>query len=141
MTHITISLYFPFATSFSADGSLLAVGSSEYPQGATNGAVFIFVWHKDLKKWKQIAGPIQPSNTEPDSEFGEALALSYDGRVLAVGAHDQGASGGAWIFERQKGSDVWKEVAFLQGSDLSDGADFGFSIDLNAKVYSSAADH
>lgn len=56
-------------------------------------------------------------------------------QVLVVGGHDFGpfGTGAVWIFELVK-YQGWKETAFIQPADVSEGADFGWSLSINQKV-------
>lgn len=71
----------------SADGMTLAVGATA-PDGTearqrTAGSAYVFV--NQGGQWQQRAR-LQASNTDMGDAFGERLALSADGRVLAVSA-------------------------------------------------------
>jgi FG-GAP repeat len=80
----------------SAEGSTIAVGTKEEDSaatglsadqtdndGANSGAAYVFV--KSAGQWSQQAF-VKASNTESFDRFGDALAISGDGKTLAVGA-------------------------------------------------------
>ncbi len=72
----------------SEDGSVLAVGARDASGG---GAVYLFV-RSEVVGW---VGPVRvtPDHVRPNDAFGKAVALSGDGRVLAVGAPYEESSG------------------------------------------------
>lgn len=52
-----------------------------YPNGDENGAVWMFAWNDQTQTWMEIDGPLEPSNSEPQTEFGYVVALSADAKV------------------------------------------------------------
>lgn len=88
----------------SGDGRTLAVGSRDESSSATGiggdqsddsaesaGAVYLYSLD-DTGTWSQRAY-IKASNTDAGDNFGESVALSDDGRLLAVGAKRESGSG------------------------------------------------
>lgn len=144
------------SVAISGDGSTAAFGapteaSSEKgigTSGADNdapasGAVYVF--------WTNAEGEIQEeflkaSNAERGDFFGNSLALSEDGRVLAVGApyedsasrvideglgdNSRSSTGAVYIFERTDG--VWVESAYIKAPNADEGDGFGWELDLSA---------
>jgi hypothetical protein len=95
--------WFGLHLALSGDGNTLAVGASNEDSAAQGingkqddnsadeaGAVYFFT--RTGTTWKQEYY-VKGSNTRKFDEFGSAVALSRDGRTMAVGAHFQ--SGGA----------------------------------------------
>jgi FG-GAP repeat len=99
--------YFGNAVSLSADGNLLAVaatGESSSARGIggdqannlanSTGAVYLFA--RNAGAWTELSY-LKAPNGDPFDEFGgrtrDAMALSADGRVLAVGAGAEGGNG------------------------------------------------
>jgi hypothetical protein len=128
---------FGFSTKLSADGKTLAVGApDEDGDGSVmaqdSGAVYLFAQGDD-GRWTQTA-QLKAANTQPKVEFGFALALSADGKTLAVGAPKQGVdgknSGGVYLFENK--GEKWQQTAHLQGSNTHAGDYFGFALAFNA---------
>ena len=70
------------AVALSGDGTTLAVGAS--PEDAGEGAVYVFARRGD--RWVQEAR-LKASNAGPNDRFGHSVALSADGRTLAVAAY------------------------------------------------------
>ena len=114
----------------SGDGDTLAVGAVGEDSAATDvggdqtnndaeGAGAVYVFERIEGAWSQQAY-LKASNTDPDDNFGGALALSADGEILAVGAvREQTSVGGvggdpsddtiasagaAYVFERTNGA-------------------------------------
>ncbi len=96
---------FGWALAMSRDGNTIAVGSHLEDSGAKglngdendttaedSGAVYVYTRSGDT--WSP-ASYVKASNTRPAAEFGIALALNGDGKVLAVGApkENSGAKG------------------------------------------------
>jgi hypothetical protein len=94
----------------------------------------------------QAIGYFKASNTDPDDEFGSSIALSADGRTLAVGAVGEAStatgvdggensnaalgSGAVYVFVREGAQ--WSQQAYLKASN-TEGLDwFGFSLALSA---------
>ncbi len=85
---------FGTAIAMSADGDTLAVGALEEDGNGTNGnqadnsasnAGAVYVYVRAATGWTQQAY-VKASNTDAGDDFSRSLALSGDGRTLAVGA-------------------------------------------------------
>jgi hypothetical protein len=59
-------------------------------EAVESGAVYLYT--REHAEWRQRAY-IKASNADIGDEFGSALALSVDGRLLAVGAHNESGAG------------------------------------------------
>jgi trimeric autotransporter adhesin len=149
--------HFGQGVALSADGSVLAVGAEQEDSGATgvdgnqadesapnSGAVYVF--NRTGAVWSQQAY-IKASNSESSDRFGGRVALSGDGRTLAVGVPGEDSdargihstsvendlseqSGAVYVFARP--ADVWVEQAYLKSSNSDLGDLFGFSLTLSA---------
>lgn len=148
---------FGSAVALSADAGTLAIAARNERSSATgiqgnqadnrsvgSGAVYTFL-RSSGSVWSQEAY-IKASNTSIDSLFGRALALSADGRVLAVGAARESSdatgvggdqdsngasrSGAAYIF--RKTATVWAQEAYLKASNTGAQDHFGSAIALSA---------
>jgi hypothetical protein len=97
--------WFGVRVALSGDGNTLAVGATSEDGGSQgingkqdddsageSGAVYFFT--RSGTSWTQQAY-VKGSNTEAFDEFGSSLALTYDGKLLAVGApkEDSAAKG------------------------------------------------
>ena len=83
--------------------------------------------------WSQKDFYFKPSNASQNQQFGQAVALSSSGNVLAVGAWGersvaagiggnqdgenlQGA-GAVYVFGRTANSDAWEQINYVKPSD------------------------
>ena len=66
----------------SAAGDVLAVGA---PRSEGLGSAYVFTRESETGAWVQAIEIVDPSPDGARDEFGDALALSADGRVLAIG--------------------------------------------------------
>lgn len=98
----------------SADGHRLAV--SEPWSASRIGQVKVYDWNPNANSWQQAGRSI--SGEAASDEFGRAIALSADGRRLAIGApYNDGAAlnaGHVKIFEWHAPSQAWIPV----GADI-----------------------
>lgn len=149
---------FGFSLALSADGDTLAVGANGEDSSATGvdgdqsnrssyeaGAVFVFSRSQDV--WEQTAY-LKASNTDAGDHFGDAVALSADGRTLAAGAsfEDGGSAGvdgdpsndavpgvgAVYVFTNDGSS--WLQQAYLKPAEIDGyGYDnFGISLSLSS---------
>ena len=147
---------FGIAVALSADGSILAVGATGEDSAAAGvggdpaddsvhdaGAVYVFRRHGQT--WEQQAY-LKASHPDPVDYFGGSVALSADGRTLAVGAWaedsaatgvdgdaaDNSASyaGAVTVFARDGAS--WRQEAYVKASNTGTGDYFGASVALSA---------
>lgn len=153
---------FGYAVAVSDDGTVVAVGAPYEDSGATGvngdqtdnsmpdaGAVYVFV--RAGTAWTQQAY-IKASNTgNPDEgdTFGYAVALSGDGRTLAVGApgedsgspgingdqHDESVPGAGAVYVFVRSESDWQQQAYVKAAKPSTsgagGALFGYAVALN----------
>jgi hypothetical protein len=143
------------ALSLSADGSLLAVGAAGEASAAMGidgdaanasapyaGAVYLFGGKE--ASWEQQAY-VKASNTGAGDEFGHHLELAANGTTLIVGAALESSSstgidgasndlaalaGAAYVFANDAGQ--WRQQAFVNATNTSPGARFGFSLALSS---------
>lgn len=106
----------------SGDGNWLAVGAkddspdrgltgSDGNTGAMDsGAVYFFL--NDDGVWREQAF-IKSSNSEEDDEFGEAIALSSDGRTLCVGAPGEDGGNAGIDMDRSDNSSSKSGAVFV----------------------------
>ncbi len=148
--------HFGVSLALSADGSVLAVGSHREESSETgidgdqtdnsaslSGAVYVYT--QSDGSWSQ-QGYIKASNTGAGDFFGISLALSSDGKVMAVGAsrEQSGAtgvngdqtdnsldqSGSAYVFTESDG--VWSQHSYIKASNPGQTDLFGSSLALSA---------
>lgn len=134
--------YLGSSASFSADGSILALGAAGrkdvIPQSITAGYVGVYQWNTPTaNEWNQMGANITGGpNSIEDDEFGYSVALSSDGTHLIVGARYNDAGGGAgaeigaaYVYE--SGSPNWT----IKGNILTGQANndnFGTSVSISA---------
>ncbi|MES2249803.1 MAG: integrin [Pseudomonadota bacterium] len=149
---------FGHAVALSADGHTLAVGSLGEDSGAAgvggdqadstawdSGAVYLYT--RTGSVWMQQAY-VKASNTGAGDLFGSGLALSADGRTLAVGSYMEASStsgidgnqadnsapqaGAVYVFAREDGSSTWAQQAYVKAPNASANSAFGFRVALSA---------
>jgi len=149
---------FGAAVALSADGDTLAVGAHYEDSDATDiggdqgnvdgfsesGAVYVFV-RDAVGGWDRQAY-VKASNTGGGDRFGHAVALSADGRTLAVGAHFEGSdatvingdatnddadkAGAVYVFAL--GENGWEQQAYVKANNARKNGQFGFAVALSA---------
>ncbi|QIM54554.1 FG-GAP repeat protein [Hydrogenophaga crocea] len=135
---------FGTSVSLSLDGTALAVGAPGESSNVPNsGAAYVFV--RAANAWSQVA-LVKASNAGDSDFFGVAVALSADGRTLAVGARGEDSdalgladpavdndnapgTGAVYVFERD--GVAWRERAQVKPSNaIENGGRFGNSLAL-----------
>lgn len=124
-----------------------AVGINDYSGSLDNssynsGAAYVFEYTSG--NWYQQAY-VKASNTDADDWFGNSIALSSDGTILAVGtpredsnstgingnqADDSASNAGAVYLFNYIGS-AWSQQAYIKASNTEIGDGFGGSVDLS----------
>jgi hypothetical protein len=147
-----------YAIALSSDGNTLAAGAPMEGSSATGindkenddsaySAGAVYVYTRRGGGWLQQAY-LKASNTGPNDQFGNGVALSADGNTLAVSAmfEDSGAagingnqadnsiqdSGAVYVFTRT--GNVWTQQAYIKASnpgERDDGDTFGYAIALS----------
>lgn len=155
-TNTGIADVFGYHLALSADGNTLAVGAPIEASGATgingdqndesapaSGAVYVF--HRANDTWIHDAY-VKASNTDANDRFGHRVALSADGKTLAVGAwgEDSAAqgiggtqsdnsaqsSGATYLYTSDAGT--WSQSAYVKPSNTrSDVIYFGIGVSLS----------
>ncbi|MCF6811205.1 DUF4347 domain-containing protein, partial [Thiotrichales bacterium 19S9-12] len=111
------------------DGSILAVGSRQYDNGADNNTGYVQVYQNSNGSWIELGNPIYGDAGDRASGF-DAIALSDDGLTMAIGAsggsvtriYQYSSVDGDWI---PLGSNY--EIAGEAGNDSA-----GYSVSLSA---------
>ena len=111
----------------SADGMILATGGNSHNNNA--GHVRIFEWNSNSSTWVKKGGDID--GVTANSYLGEAIALSSDGSIIAVGAKGYNSSiGHARVFEWNSGTSTWVQKGNeLTGTGATD--EFGTNVVLS----------
>jgi len=142
--------HFGLSLDLSADGSVLAVGApNEDGDGSSindnsttdSGAVYVFNRSPD-GVWSQLIY-LKPSTVDDNDHFGSAVALSADGKVLAVGAPEEDGNGSAegddskidsgavYVFATDSNG-AWSQQAYLKAPNIDPYDAFGYAVDLSA---------
>jgi trimeric autotransporter adhesin len=150
---------FGHALALSGDGSILVVGAPQEDSGSVgstngdqddntqpdSGAVYVFGLQGAL--WSQYAY-IKASNTAATSNFGAAVAVSFDGQQLALGAVAESNSGlgfggnpyeddalaaksGA-VYMLDRVSNAWQIRRYVKAGNANAQDDFGDGLALSA---------
>ncbi len=136
---------FGYSVALSSDGSTLAVGARNEASASVadpfnnlasgSGAVYVFV-RAGTGNWTE-QGYIKATNVEAGDNFGQAVSLSDNGNILAVGApgEDNDANivtnaGAVYTFTRS--ASLWTQQSTLTASSAAAGDGFGNAISLNA---------
>jgi trimeric autotransporter adhesin len=151
---------FGIAVALSADGGTLAVGATnedgasrgiggDETSGSASNSGAAYVFTRSGTVWSQQAY-VKASNTATGDQFGQHVALSADGTLLAVGARaesgrtagvggdqtnpDPGAttnaSGAVYLFGFASGA--WSQRSYVKGRSVAAEDAFGTSVALSA---------
>lgn len=118
---------FGHSVALSAGGNTLAVGAPNF-SGLDSGAVYVFA--RSGTNWSQQA-VVKEAGLSLDDAFGSSVALSADGNTLAVGAFQDGNSGGA-VYAFTRSGTGWSQEAYLKASNADPGDRFGGTLALSA---------
>jgi hypothetical protein len=125
--------HFGASVALSSDGNTALIGAT---MDSTAGSAFVFT--RSGATWSQQGLRLTPSDASGDSTFGEAVALSGDGRTALIGGHfDNSTTGAAWVFT-SNGTTWTQRTKIVPGDeDPSPGsfappdAAFGDAVDLS----------
>jgi hypothetical protein len=123
-----------YAVAMSADGKILAIGAPyNNGNGTSSGHVRVYSLNPTTKMWDQIGSDI--NGKAGSDRSGSAVAMSADGKTIAVGAprnDENGAeSGHVRVYSYTSTSNIWEQV----GADINgeaSGDNFGFSVVMSA---------
>jgi cysteine-rich repeat protein len=147
---------FGWSLALSSDGDTLAVGAVNEDSSTMvingdpidNSAIdsgAVYVYTRSAGIWTQQAY-VKASNTGAGDWFGNGVALSGDGDVLAVGARQEdgnsigiggpqqdnsaASSGGVYVFVRDAGN--WASHAYIKASNTGGNDTFGSAVSLSS---------
>jgi hypothetical protein len=120
-------------------------GTSASSNNGAAGAGAVFVYTRSGTAWSQQAY-LKAPNAQAGDNFGSAVAIDGDTIVVGAPAEDSNqtsvsngttasgdnssaASGAAYVFRRTAGS--WAQEAYLKGSAIAAGANFGFAVAIS----------
>jgi trimeric autotransporter adhesin len=134
---------FGTGVALAGDGSLLAVGAAR-ENSPTTGAGAVYLYTRTDGTWSTLPARLTAANAGEDDGFGDTVALSAAGTLLAVGAtredssaigvggdgSDDSASdaGAVYVFSRDA---AWTQRAYVKASNTGAGDGFGQSLVLS----------
>lgn len=108
------------AVALTADGNVVAIGAlNNNGSGFEAGHVRIYIWNGDM--WKQLGLDIDGARS--GDTFGWELALSSDGKTVAVGAPFSGSAITGYVQVYNWNGSVWQQL----GQSILGENDFDFS--------------
>jgi hypothetical protein len=123
----------------SGDGDLLAVGArfASFAKGSDAGAVYTYRFDKRSRQWIFEQKLQDGTSGQNGDQFGRAVALSHDGRLLAVGARWADTSvvidvGAVFVYARDERAKQWTLSQTLHAEDGKTGDLFGQSVAIAA---------
>jgi hypothetical protein len=125
------------ALSFSANGSILAVGATGEDSNSTDqtnnsapdaGAAYVFTRAGAI--WSQQAY-IKASNVEQGDLFGSSVSLNAAGTLLAVGAAAEDGGAGA-VYTFTNAGPLWTQSALIKAPNAEPLDSFGAAVALSA---------
>jgi hypothetical protein len=134
------------AIGISADGNFMVIGARNEDDGNTNaGAAYVYkkVGNKWLQEQKLQAGitatPTDNADRGNDDNFGKSVAISGDGKTIAVGAinddQDLTNQGAVYVFTRDDSREYWSQQRKIgpTGTLADTGASryFGWDVSLS----------
>ena len=124
--------HFGRSLALSADGNLALIGAADQDEGPTtnNGAAYVFA--RTMGLWAETKKLVAADLASAEN-FGQAVALSADGKTALVGAinEDDGGltnNGAAYVFTESAG--VWTQQAKLFAGDKAADSSFGSAVAL-----------
>lgn len=128
-----ISNRFGFSVALSDDGSTMAVGATgDKSHDGVNNAGAVYLFSNSSGVWTQ-SGYVSALNAGNGDKFGYSVALSSDGRTLAVGApyfsRPLTKMGAAYLFTSESGS--WVQSQFITASNSGGEDYFGKKVALS----------
>lgn len=147
--------YFGTRVALSGDGDTLAVGADQENSGATGidgdqgeelaeGAGAVYVFGRSGGSWSRQAY-VKASNTGQGDRFGGSIALSGDGKILAVGAmfegggatgidgdpSDDSAKGAGAVYTYERTGETWSTYSYVKAPRTIASDQFGCSVALS----------
>ena len=110
--------------SLSADGRVLAIA-----EASGLGQVSVYAYDVNTASWSQLGEDIY--GEEAGGYFGMSVSLSSDGKVLAIGAPEEGGSGCVRVYDYNISTASWSRLGEDIDGDAS-GDYFGMSVSLNS---------
>jgi hypothetical protein len=114
--------YFGSSVSISDDGNIIAIASNGINQ------VKIYKWNNNTNTWEQLANTINSSSGTP-LQIGNSIALSGNGRIIAIGTPNSGLNGIVQVYELNNDDTAWIQLGSnINGSQNYTNAGYNVSM-------------
>ena len=119
----------------SRDGSVLAVGATEYSRGQEEFVGVVRSYRYNNGEWLEYGQPLEGENRQ--DIFGRSISLSSDGSTIAIGGPENDnfcdMCGQVKVFQMTTSNDtfVWENVGSALGKLDIDNGQFGFAVALS----------
>lgn len=114
------------AVAISGDGTKFAIGGC----GDNNNMGAVWIFERKNNELPQIKSKLVGHNTNGTTIYqGKSIALSSDGKKLAIGGPGDSAQGAVWLY--QYNGTEWQEGTKINSQDVSINANFGASVALS----------
>ncbi len=140
-SNVSVNDTFGISVAVASDGKTIAVGAEGENSAAFGidgdqndntafGAGATYVFTTNGTTWSQQAY-VKASNTESNDRFGEGVALSDDGNVLAVGAYgEENGEGAIYVFGRL--GPTWTQQVLLKASNRDPSDSLGTNVAMSS---------
>ncbi|MCK9517392.1 MAG: FG-GAP repeat protein, partial [Ottowia sp.] len=119
--------YFGISLAISGDGNTAIVGAyGDDDLGSNSGSAYVFT--RSGSTWTEQA-KLLASDGAASNWFGNSAAISGDGNIAIIGAHQNDTKGSAYIFTRS--GVTWTQQAKLTASDGAASDYFGRSVAIS----------
>jgi len=121
---------FGYSVALSSDGTIIAAGSPNYGK-RSEGRVRVFYWEEEDDDWALLGQTI--FGKIPGDNLGVSVALSHDGRVLAVGSPQltqRERSGCVRVYVYREENNYWDPMGSVIDGKVA-GECFGWSVSLS----------
>ena len=121
---------FGHSVAMSQDGKFVAIGAPHNSDGGSlAGHVRVLQWNAMANAWQQIGADLDGESA--GDRYGGSVAISDDGKLLAIGAHGAHNFTGHVSVYQWTGSG-WENLPHVSAYGLSDREFFGLSVDLSS---------
>ena len=122
------------SVSLSSDGKTVAIGTPYSDNGEDSGHVRVYQIDDFRLNWKQLGQDIDGEAAGDESGQSRSVSLSADGKIVAIGAYENGGNGDeaghVRVYQMDDSSSSWKQL----GQDIDGeaaGDESGLSVSLS----------
>jgi hypothetical protein len=110
--------YLGKSVALSSDGTVLAVGASNYGKnGERGGRVLVFQWSPASSNYARMGNLDALISTTDGQRLGESVALADNGLTLVAGGPENANSGLALVARWNAATNAWQLVGEIRGED------------------------